>query len=1130
MSAGRDLRPSSPFGCVVVGLVLLASAPWGAAGDAEPRPLPGPGELLDRVLQGGERHLYTVERGRVEEMHLEVAQEGVDLAVAILDPSGARQVAVDSVNGEWGRETLLFQASESVRYQLEISSSTVGVGTGRYRLSVAPRTGDQPRDRQRRTAERAMMEAARLTVDADDHAIRQARARYGEALAVWQALGEEAEIARTLFLLAIVHRKLGDAPAGLTYLRRARAAWASLGDVLGESRALTEIGSTARSLGEDDQAEASYREAVARWRTLNQPRGLATALNYLGLVRARTAPRSAVTLYQEALGHLEAVGDQRQQGVVLNNLGGVFDLLGEPEPALAHYRQALQTHRALANRRQAAAVQNNMASIYRRTGRLQEALELYEQSRETRHQLGDTRGEARVLNNLGMTYWRLGDFDRAHDTLQAALLLRRQSQDRRGEAITLHNLGLFHAERAERDQALDLYSRALELRRTLGDRNGEATILTDMGRVAAASGEWTAAREHLEEALNLLGENGNLWRQAVALTALGEVLTASGEPRAAVAKLQRSRELHRRLGDDLGESTALLALAQSQSQLAAAAGAAVDASANLGTAYRHAAQALELLESLRADIDSLKLRSSLLSRHDRAFDLAIDLAMRLHRQDPTGGWSENALEISERARARSLLDLLKESGAGVRQAAGEDLLARQQQLLGRLNAKVERRRARLARNQAIPDAARWAAEERELVAELEKIENLIRRQSPGWDALVHPRPLRATAIQELLDAETHLLEVALAKERSFLWLVTPDRIESFELPGREVIETAAREVYERFRILDPRAGEADARAAARLSDLLLGPVASRLDAQRLVIVADGALHYLPFAALPHPRFPSEPLLVRHEVVSLPSASALAVQRQTLGDRADAAQPIAIFADPVFSSEDPRLTATVAAANAPSDPNEDPSAFPARPLGRDYDRLGWSRWEAEAIATHIEPGQATIALDFDANLEAVRGDRLRGYRIVHFATHGVIDTEHPELSALVLSLHDPAGRPRDGFLRLPEIYNLELDADLVVLSGCRTALGQEIRGEGLVGLTRGFFAAGARRLVASLWRVQDRAAAELMADFYQRILADPAHPELAPAAALRRAQLAMRSQPEHSDPYYWAAFAAYGDWR
>jgi CHAT domain-containing protein len=187
------------------------------------------------------------------------------------------------------------------------------------------------------------------------------------------------------------------------------------------------------------------------------------------------------------------------------------------------------------------------------------------------------------------------------------------------------------------------------------------------------------------------------------------------------------------------------------------------------------------------------------------------------------------------------------------------------------------------------------------------------------------------------------------------------------------------------------------------------------------------------------------------------------------------------------------------------------------------RLWFSRREADAVAALAPRGAIREALDFDASRTEAQKPALADYRVIHFATHAFLNSRHPELSGLVLSTVDRAGHPQDGFLRLNEIYNLKLNADLVVLSGCQTALGQEVRSEGLVGLTRGFMYAGAPQVLASLWDVRDRATAEFMSRFYEPLL----RRHLAPEAALRSAQLAMMKDPRWSQPYYWAAFTMQG---
>jgi CHAT domain-containing protein len=313
--------------------------------------------------------------------------------------------------------------------------------------------------------------------------------------------------------------------------------------------------------------------------------------------------------------------------------------------------------------------------------------------------------------------------------------------------------------------------------------------------------------------------------------------------------------------------------------------------------------------------------------------------------------------------------------------------------------------------------------------------------------------------------------------------------------------------------------------------MLLGEVASSLGNKRILVVADGALQYLPFAALPDPDGWQQPLVVNHEVVSLPSASTLAVLRRENLARKPVEKTLAILADPVFSLDDSRFSRVpdkpAAAVARDAEQPLDRSLTDVGLAGPRLSRLPGTRREAAGIVSLVPEGDRKQALDFDASRATLMSPDLAQYRIVHLATHGLLNSVHPELSGLVFSLFDRTRTPQDGFLRLNEIYNLKLGADLVVLSACQTGLGKEIRGEGLVGLTRGFMYAGAPRVMASLWKVDDRATAELMKNFYTEMLGKEA---LRPAAALRAAQIQMRKTKGFEDPYYWAAFTLQGEWR
>jgi len=295
--------------------------------------------------------------------------------------------------------------------------------------------------------------------------------------------------------------------------------------------------------------------------------------------------------------------------------------------------------------------------------------------------------------------------------------------------------------------------------------------------------------------------------------------------------------------------------------------------------------------------------------------------------------------------------------------------------------------------------------------------------------------------------------------------------------------------------------------------MLLGPVASGLGNKRLLIIGDGVLDYIPFAALPISNNQSagkyQPLMVDHEVVSLPSASTLAVLRREMAGRKMAEKSLAVIADPVFDRNDARVTQEVSKSQ----------------VNQHIQRLPFTRQEAEAILALVPETESKKALDFEANRETVINPELGKYRFVHFATHGILDSQNPELSGLVLSLVDRDGKDIEGFLWAHEVFNLHLPVEMVVLSGCRTGLGKEIRGEGLVGLTRGFMYAGAKRVVVSLWDISDESSAELMTQFYKRMLGNE---RLGPVAALREAQLVIWKNQRWQAPYYWAAFVIQGE--
>jgi CHAT domain-containing protein/tetratricopeptide (TPR) repeat protein len=826
------------------------------------------------------------------------------------------------------------------------------------------------------------------------------------------------------------------------------------------------------------------------------------------------ALRNAIKKYEAALSIWQDLGERSRQGEALHCIGLAYNSMGMNQRAIESFNGARSSMRDLSDYRGEAYVLADTGWCYHLLGEKEKAIQCYEEALALLRVAGELAVEALTLNRLGIVYTEAGEHHRALDLHTQALPLMRSASNRTGEAYTLAHIGWIHYFLEENQKALESHGRALSLIRTTDDRGGEAYMLANLGAVYHQMGDVQKALDYYDEALQIARSMGNK-------DGLAKLLYK-------VARVRRDQ------GD----------LSEARTQIEAA---------------------LAVIESIRADIDIQELRTSYFATIQAYYELYIELLMSLHKRRPADGLDVAAMEASERARARTLLELLAEAQVDIRRDIPPALIERERSLQRLLNARAESQRRLLASKQPPGQADRMAKEIDELTTDLQEVRGRIRASSPRYAALTQQQPLSLKEIQQqVLDADTMLLKYSLGDKRSYLWAVTRSSVASHELAKRADIEAAARHVYELATARRAIAGETDKErlrriakadseyqsAAMRLSSMLLGPVLSQLGARRLLIVADGVLQFVPFAALPVSATvrnrstqaqgeattggrSAVPLMLDHEIVSLPSASALAVLRRSTEGRKCPGKLIAVLADPVFDVNDPRVKlrdkakeASVVEKTRPAELEK--AVRDVEPIdGRGtLSRLPFSREEAEGIMAVAPLGQGFKAIDFTASRVTAESPELNRYCIVHFATHGLLNSKHPELSGIVLSLVDERGRAQDGFFRLHEVYNLNLTAELVVLSACQTALGKEIKGEGLVGLTRGFMYAGARRVMASLWKVNDSATAELMTSFYRAIFTKG----LQPAAALRAAQIEMWKKRRWQSPYYWAAFVIQGEYR
>jgi len=745
---------------------------------------------------------------------------------------------------------------------------------------------------------------------------------------------------------------------------------------------------TAESL---QKAITKFEESLSLWQILGDTVYQAHTLDYIGKTYFDLGDKkTALGYYEKALPLLQQVGDQKSQAITLNDMGAAYWALGEYQTALKHYDRSLTIKQALGDSSAIAYAFNNIGAVYRSLGENQKALDYYNQALSLSQKIGDRSGQAHLLTDIGKVYVSLDNNKKALDLYNKALSMIKTVGNPYIENIVPENMGWLHFQLKEHQKAIDCFNQAFSLAKITGNRDAEAKALRGIAWVEREQNDLAQARAHIE-------------------------------------------------------------------------------------------RAIDIIDSLRTKVLSKELRASYFAEYHHYYEFYIDLLMQFHNRQLNKGYDVAALQVSEQARARSLLEILNEVSSDIHHGIDAHLLVRERNVLQQLNGKEQYLKKLKKSNKDVEQIALAEKEIRTLLTELDEIRTQIRINSPRYAALIQPQPLNTKDIHEqVLDAETILLNYALGKNRSFLWAVTPDTVFSYELPVRKEIDARAKTVYELLTARNQRISNETRKekakriakedsnlyqALSKLSTMVIGPVAKHLHAKRLLIVCEGALQYIPFGSLPIGVDQAEsktditsPLILEHEIVCLPSASVLSRIRKEADDQKQSQGLIAVLADPVFSIDDPRVERSMLLAETditPPLPTEDEHNLEEQFFTRsiqesgfgsnrsEISRLPFSRQEAIGISSLTHSEKSMCALDFDANYATATSPELNNYHIIHFATHGLLNSTHPELSGLVLSLIDEQGNPQHGFLRLHDIYNLNLNADLVVLSACQTALGKDV---------------------------------------------------------------------------------------
>lgn len=736
-------------------------------------------------------------------------------------------------------------------------------------------------------------------------------------------------------------------------------------------------------------------------------------------------------------------------------------------------------------------------------------------------------GEARARARLGNISALAGQFETARCNLKIALSTFQQAGDRNNAAGILNTMGFLSIETGDAEKSLAQYNKAQSDYAASGDRLGQAEAITGKGRALTFLQQYSELLPLYQKQLWLAQQAKNKDYEAVAEANLGDVYQRQHQDSRAEQFYQHALDSYRSVSNSRGEGDVLIHLARLYNQegktseaIAALENARplkekneqVEELAKIGyelaslyrklgrleEALREIQKTIAIIESQRINVANFDSRASYFASVHSYYALYVQLLMSLSSQNQQESLAMQALEAAEKSKVRSLLDWLSGSSQN---APCKELLEKQEAL-----ANFE------------PTAGSDAKPTRPATED----------SATG---------LSVAQIQaELAGANALILEYALGDEKSYLWVLDGAQISHYELPPAQRFNALIHD-YRRAAIARlPVPGETNDvytarvhkamadydRYAARLSQSLLGAI-SLTGTKPIIIVPEGPLQYVPFAALSVRRGGRMVVVAAdHDVITLPSVSALRALRKASANRLPPASLAAIFADPVFE---------------PNDACSQDSKKQAAPAGRSRSvwrsefgsmcipRLPSSSDEADAAQTMGSGSKDVfVAKRFLASRRTFLKLNLGTYRFLHFATHGLLNQKHPELSGIILSLVTKEGLPQDGFIGLSDIYKLKLSADVVVLSSCDSGLGKDLSSEGIIGLPRAFLSVGARSVIATLWKVDDEATARLMTHFYRHL-----HHGENPASALRHAQLALAKDPQWRDPYYWAAFVLQGDY-
>jgi CHAT domain-containing protein len=875
----------------------------------------------------------------------------------------------------------------------------------------------------------------------------------------------------------------------------------------------------------NEDAENALRRASLLSEQSGYSRGRAQALFTLSKLQNTYNHALALQTAQSALALWKTPEDKTEIARTYALIGQYYMAQSLLPESTQNYQQALNLWRDLNNTPEQSEVLINLGYIEHRKGEWSNAISFYTQAQSLLNERDEPEKMGQIAAGFGGAFNENGMPENGLIHFQRALNYYQQAQNSGYAAYAIRELGTTYYLLERYPEAIASLQQVLAL---VDNHTLEAESHEYLGRVYIATGEDALALQHLQSALAIYTRAFNPQEAARVQALMGQIAEHQGQPERAQQYYRLALKTFDRLSDRVNQ--AAVYYAQGRVELK---------NRNYDAAEDYLRQSIEATEELRRASRSSDLTAAFSATVYERYEKYIECLMRKHEAQPSQGYAVRAFEASELARARSLAELLRATSTSLAPGLDPQLAEQEKSLRQSLRVRADYKIALLSSEK--PPTEELTALDAELLrlkAEYQRVTENIRARYPAYEQLTQPVAWDLRQIQEqvIADNRTVLLEYSLGADKSYVWVVTRESIKSYELPAQAQINEATLKVYQLLST-SPGADTADAltRATQELSRLILSPIASELNRQQIIVVADGALHYVPFQVLLSPSGNNEPLVADHDVINAPSASILGELQQEAARRQPAAKVLAAFGSPVFESNYAIRKGVNERVQRPAVPSLgiDRLQHALRDIelnGNTFDPsvikpLFYAKRELTNLSDMTAEGETFVAAEFAANREQLLSTDLTQYAILHFATHGILDPKRPENSGLVLSTVNFDGQAQNGFVALQDIYGLRAPVSLVVLSACQTALGKDVRGEGLLGLTRGFMYAGASTVVASLWKVEDKATSELMKQFYENML----QKKMTPAAALRAAQNSIRQEKKWSAPYYWAGFTLQGEY-